>query len=234
MFANTLIDNIRKLKRAYTIIDGTQRGTVIKNLLFLHDVVVASEQLLEEAGQSAALLPKTPFHERLVSYFQSHVEEERGELKVLQRDLSSAGVTPGVPNPLATAMVGTQYYLLKHVHPAALLGYMAVVEGDPVSLDTVQFFERAHGKELFRFLRLHAVKDLEHREELIEVIDSSPTSVRDLIVSSAGNTLKYVSEAAAEWRGESPDPLLRAGRATPLPGRRPEQTWCGGTWGICR
>jgi hypothetical protein len=97
------------------------------------------------------------------------------------------------------AMVGTQYYLIKHSHPAALLGYMAVVEGDPVPLEVVDLLERTHGQDLFRFVRFHALKDLEHRTELFEVIDHAPQPLRGLISQSAENTLYYFIHAAAAW-----------------------------------
>jgi len=200
MFANALAERIRDVKKASARIDVMSFDVLAANLLFMHDAVVASERLLVEAAEAADLLPRSPFHDRLSAYFRSHLEEERGELKWLQEDLGSANITPGVPDPLAMAMVGTQYYLMKHVHPAALLGYMAVVEGDPVPVDVVRVLERTHGKQLLRFVRLHAIKDLKHREELFEVIDLSPPLIRGLVVHSAENTLRYLVDAARAWR----------------------------------
>ena len=85
------------------------------------------------------------------------------------------------------------------VHPAALLGYMAVVEGDPVPLEVVDLLERAHGKDLLRFVRFHALKDLEQRIELFEVIDDAPKPLRNYIEQSAENALDYFIQAAATW-----------------------------------
>lgn len=199
MFSDMLIERIRELKRTSIVIDGSRLDVVIANLRFLHDAVVASEQLLIDAADSTDLLPRNPFHTRLSEYYRSHVEEERGEVALLVDDLKSAGVRLGAPDPLAMAMVGTQYYLLKHVHPATLLGYMAVQEADPTPLAVVNILEQAHGKDLLRFLRLHAVKDLEHRKELIEVIDRAPEPLHALVADSAENVLGYFSQAVPTW-----------------------------------
>jgi hypothetical protein len=96
-------------------------------------------------------------------------------------------------------MVGTQYYLLKHVHPAALLGYLAVVEGDPVPLAVVDSLEGLHGTTLFRFVRFHATKDLEHRIELFEVMDAAPESAKQVIAESAESVLAKLSQATVQW-----------------------------------
>ena len=98
------------------------------------------------------------------------------------------------------SMVGTQYYLLKHVHPAALLGYMAVVECDPVPEEVVDLLERAHGKDLMRFMRFHALKDLEHRKELFEIIDLTPGQLRRLISDSTENVLDHFIQVSTTSR----------------------------------
>jgi hypothetical protein len=128
------------------------------------------------------------------------LEEERDHVIWLRDDLRSVGVNVGAPNRVAMAMVGTQYYLLKHVHPAALLGYMAVVEGDPVPEEVVDLLERAYGKYLMRFMRFHAVKDLEHRKELFEIIDLAPEQLHSLISDSTENVLDYFVQVSATWK----------------------------------
>jgi hypothetical protein len=198
-FSDVLIRHIRDVKRASIAIDAGRLAVVIANLTFLHDSVVATEQLLKEAAESTDLLPRSPFHDRLSKYYRSHLDEERDHVKWLRDDLNSAGVSVGEADRLAMAMVGTQYYLLKHAHPVALLGYMAVVEGDPVPVDVVELLERAHGKDLLRFVRIHALTDLEHRKELFEIINQSPEPLYDLIARSADNTLDYYVQAAATW-----------------------------------
>ena len=208
MFVDTLIGRIRDVKRTLTTIDGSRLDVLVANLTFLHDAVVASEQLLIEAADWTDLQPRSPFHDRLAEYYRSHLEEERDHVKWLRDDLKSVGVSLGVPNRLAMSMVGTQYYLLKHVHPATLLGYMAVVEGDPVPVDVVDLLESLHGKDLLRFVRFHAIKDIEHRKELFEVIDRAPEPLRGLITHSTENVLDHFVQAAATYRLIRPGPAV--------------------------
>jgi hypothetical protein len=197
-FSGELLVRIRHAKAGIQI-DPQRRDTLVANLVFLHDAVVASEQLLIEAAQWSDQLSRTPFQIRLSEYYRSHLEEERDHLKWLRQDLESAGVAIGTPNPVAMAMVGTQYYLLKHIHPCTLLGYMAIVEGDPVPLEAVDLLERTHGKDLLRFVRFHAVKDLEHRIELFELIDQTPKSLQGSISESAENVLTHLRQAVHYW-----------------------------------
>jgi hypothetical protein len=202
-FSETLVERVRNSKRTSISIDAGRRELVIANLMFLHDAVVASEQLLSEAADQADRLPACDYHRVLSRYYRTHLDEERGHVSWLRADLESAGIRVGHADKIAMAMVGTQYYLIKHVHPAALLGYMAVVEGDPVPEKVVDLLERAHGKELLRFIRFHALADLEHRRELFELIDRAPEPVQNLIASSADDTLAYFSQAATTWKSLS-------------------------------
>lgn len=201
MFSDVLITHIRDVKRTSFNNDASRRTVIIANLIFLYDAVVASERLLIEAADSTDQLLPSSFHERLGKYYRSHLNEERGHDKWLQEDLKSAGVKVplGLPNRPAMAMVGTQYYLIKHTHPAALLGYIAVLEGDPTPVEVVDTLEQAHGKPLLRCARIHALKDLEHRKELFEIIDDTPESLRGLIAYSTDNTLDYIIQAAQTW-----------------------------------
>ena len=43
-----------------------------------------------------------------------------------------------IPPPSAAALAGAQYYWIRHVHPVAILGFIAVLEGTPPD---VEFFE---------------------------------------------------------------------------------------------
>ena len=198
-FSALLMAHIRGAKRETVAIDPRRREVVIANLTFLYTAVLASEQLLVDATAAADLLSQDDFNGRLVDYYRTHLEEERGHAAWLRDDLASVGATPDLPDMRAVAMVGTQYYLLKHVHPAALLGYMAVVEGDPTPEPVVARLEQIHGKELFRFVRFHARKDLEHRKELCRLIDRASNAIHQHISYSAGITLDYFARAAATW-----------------------------------
>jgi hypothetical protein len=189
MFSASLLEEIRIAKSKIKP-DCTKIEIVSKNLLFLYHACIASEQLLIDA----ALGPST-----LVDYYKRHLEEEKGEIAILREDLHSAKIAVGDPDRYSMAMIGTQYYLIKHVHPCALLGYMAVQEADPTPLETVEILENLHGKNLFRFLRLHAIKDLEHRKEILNILDEIPAQEQKIISDSAANALTHYREAALSW-----------------------------------
>lgn len=191
-FADTLLAEIRSAKAKFLSRDLSDKNAVLDELVFLYSCCLASERLLEEAAQELELqLRSNPFTQELRDYCRSHLLEERGELPLLVEDLASAGleVTRAGFNPIAIAIIGSQYYLIKHVHPAALLGYMAIQEADPTPIETVQALEERHGKDLFRFIRLHAIKDKEHARELIQVINTVPAELQFAVNYSARHSL---------------------------------------------
>ena len=201
-----MLSRIQDAKRASRKLDASSTDLVVKNLVFVHDAVVATEQLLAEASDVAAALGGSAFDDRLADYFLRHLEEERDHVAWLRRDLESFGVRLGLPDRIAMAMVGTQYYLIKHVHPASLLGYMMVVEGDPTPLAAVDLLEKLHGRNLLRFLRVHATNDLDHRRELFELVDSAPAAVLGHVDFSMRNALACVLEAGERWLDIESDP----------------------------
>lgn len=138
---------------------------VLTNLVFAYQVIVASERLLQEAAQEAS--------GGLRDYYLTHLEEERDHQAWLAEDLASFGLDVKSINPMrhAIAMTGSQYYLIKHVDPSCLLGYMAVLEGFPVTMEWVEAIEAMHGKPIMRTMRYHAEADLEHRKALFDEID---------------------------------------------------------------
>jgi len=167
---------------------------IIASLKFLYFLALPTERLLKEAGQETDALTD-PYTVQLHDYYVRHLVEESGEIDLLISDLASVDVDARAlqPNFGAIAMIGTQYYLMKHIDPICLLGYMAVAEACPVSLELVEKLEELHGKDLFKFLRLHAVADLEHRKELIDLIDACPEEKQHLILWSSEVTLKYLA-----------------------------------------
>lgn len=199
-YSDFLIGRIRDIKSEIQI-DISSLSLVSKNLLFLYHFCVASERLLIDASDEE---PKDRFKDsfetRLSEYYDRHLAEESDEIRILKEDLDSAGITIGPPDRYSMAMVGTQYYLLKHVHPVALMGYLAVQEADPTPLEVVAILESLYGKHLFRFLRMHAIKDLEHRKEIIDILDEIPSEFERLVLNSAENALLHCREACDSWK----------------------------------
>jgi hypothetical protein len=192
MYSNIVIDAIAR-ERATATLDGTQRDAVIANLVFVYQVIIATESLLEEAIEAS--------EHALRDYFVSHLEEERDHQAWLAEDLRSAGIDVAkMPlSQIAVEMAGSQYYLIKHVNPASLLGYMAVLEGFPIALEVVTELESQHGKDLFRTLRYHAEHDIDHSKELFAVINQCADPI---ILRSALQTATYMNKFTRELRQE--------------------------------
>lgn len=169
--------------------DLSQRSVLIGNMVFLYHVIKASENLLAVAAQQS--------EGDLKAYLVEHLEEERQHEKWLGEDLSRLGVdvTKTIVPRLAVELAGSQYYLIYHVHPAALLGYMALLEGNPMPLDHVEALEGIHGKEALTTLRYHTEHDPDHGAELMRIIDEQPEHLRPLIVQSAVQSAYYFGAA---------------------------------------
>lgn len=164
-------------------LDLLDRDAFCKNLVFMHALMVASEPLLQEAIEHS--------DGALGVYYSAHIEEERGHAAWLADDLKSLGVTVGEPSYIAAACAGAQYYLIRHAHPAALLGYLAVLEGYPAPLEVVDMLEGHYGKDAMRCFRFHAEHDVDHRADLVKMIESVPEH-HDLITNNAVQTLNLL------------------------------------------
>lgn len=165
----------------------------------MHQVIAASENLLRTAVDRCG---DSGFETQLSAYYRAHLEEERGHEKWLADDLLTVGIdVKAMPLSLkAVEMAGTQYYMIHHVHPVSLLGYMAVLEGNPMPLAEVEKLETEYGKNLFRTLRYHAEHDIEHGKDLGKMIAQVPEDLMIHVTNSANQTRHYMTEAIKEWR----------------------------------
>lgn len=199
MFSAQVIERIQQIRGASPRLNYHEKNVVLVNLLFMQQVMTASHDLLKTALYS---IGRGKFENALAAYYNEHMNEEKGHAAWLARDLKSADidVRKMTLSRKAVEMAGTQYYLIRHIHPAALLGYMAVLEGFPMSMQSVEELEAAHGKELFRTLRYHAEHDLEHRKDLFRMIDTVPEKYRQIVQDNAAQTAIYLSEARKEWQ----------------------------------
>lgn len=172
-------------------LDLTNRAVLIANLCFVHQFISASERLVDEAAQEAT--------GELRDYYLEHAEEERGHAAWLAADLLTAGAdVMKIPKSrTAVAMAGGQYYLMKHVSPAALLGYMAVLEGNPMPMEMIEHLEALHGVDLLRTVRYHAEHDIDHGAYLAQMIDKTKDGI---IMESAVQTALYLNEFQRELR----------------------------------
>jgi Iron-containing redox enzyme len=145
-----------------------------------HCIIRASVPLMEEGrGQAQAAAAADPVSAALAPYLEEHIPEELhhdewllDDLEVLGKERSDILARP--PTPTIAALVGAQYYWIRHYHPVALLGYIAVLEGYPPTtalIDTL-VARTGYSREAFRTLIAHAELDPGHRDELDELLDT--------------------------------------------------------------
>jgi hypothetical protein len=93
--------------------------------------------------------------------------------------LLAGGLAGGDLRDDIAALVGAQYYLIRHCHPACLLGYIAVLEGCPPDAAVTGRLPALTGwpAPAFRTVAEHAALDLGHQRDLdslLEVLTLSP------------------------------------------------------------
>jgi hypothetical protein len=192
-----IIAGVEELRKEAPLLELSNKTVLIHNLIWMYQVIVASENLMELARDAAPEASRV-FHK----YMRTHLEEERNHAEWLAEDLSTAGVNvKRLPlNRSAVELVGSQYYLIHHVSPVAILGYMAVLEGFTFPLELLEQLEAIHGKEPLRCLRYHAENDIEHRKELFKVIDQLDDPI---IYDNAIRTQLLMNEAFRAYPKQS-------------------------------
>ena len=155
-------------------------GAVYREYLVTsHAVVRASVPLMETAlARAESMASDDPTCGRLVSYLAEHIVEETDHDVWILEDLDVIGVDRDSvlarpPSHEVATLVGAQYYWIQHYHPAALLGYMAVLEGSPPSPAMVDRLAERTGfdRQAFRALQEHAVVDARHGDEVFALVD---------------------------------------------------------------
>lgn len=160
---------------------------LIPNLIFCYHIMIASEQLLIEAERRSA--------GALRDYFLTHLEEERGHATWLAEDLASAGIRVSQTRiPVeAVEMVGSIYYMVFHVEPCALLGYMQALEREDWSL--LEELEKSYPSSLLRTMKHHAEHDPLHAQALKRIIGTLTAEQQALVEQTRQRTFHYLIRA---------------------------------------
>lgn len=153
-------------------------------LAFWYQVIIASEHML---GEAILLLGDEDWERDLKAFYEKHLEDERHHARWLKEDLGNHPITMHFG---AAQLAGMSYYLIRHVHPVALMGYMQALEGNPIDMGFVEAMESAHGKSAVRTLRMHAEEDPGHFEELKAVF--IPDELKPLVENTRIQTLKLL------------------------------------------
>jgi hypothetical protein len=166
-------------------------------LLLVHQMIRASVPLMETARREAMRRDDDPVCRGLADYLARHIEEETNHDLWTAEDLESIGFERARifrvhPPASVAALVGAQYYWVLHHHPVALLGYIALLEGNPPSPESIDDLQARTGlpASVFRTMRLHATADPGHTAALDRFIDDLPIDddQESLIAVSAAHT----------------------------------------------
>src|SRR4051812_47478797 len=167
---------------AWRIWDSPQVASLYQEYLCtMHCIVRSSVPLMETAIARAHELKGDPVAAGVAAYLESHVDEERGHDEWVLQDLEATGRDRDeplrrIPPPSIASVVGSQYYWIRHHHPVALMGHIAVMEGYPPSVAFAELLQErtGYGADAFRSLARHAMLDVHHRNEFLEVVDGLP------------------------------------------------------------
>lgn len=203
-----LLWDVEDLRHAYTAY-----------LVTMHTIVRATVPLMELAlacarERSRCAAPEAEVLGELERYLTRHIREESGHDVWILEDLAAAGADPAaahdaLPSPTVASLVGAQHYWAAHVHPVALLGHIAVMEGAPPTEAVVALLRQRTGlcDGAFRSLSRHAVLDRNHRRDVSDLLDrlSLPGRLERLVGTSALHTAAGVAAVIAEVRREVDD-----------------------------
>jgi hypothetical protein len=194
---------------AHAFWSHAQLRELVPEFLFVdYSISRATTPLMEAAFTVARNLSDSdPVAACLAEYLSKHIPEERHHDEWLLGDLEAIGqkreqVLERMPSPTAATLVGAQYYWVFHAHAVSLLGYLAVMEGEPPSFLSLQEVIAKTGLPVkaFRTFIEHAHLDPQHTDELNDVLDRMPLNERhkSLIGVSAVQTVHWLRCAFEE------------------------------------
>lgn len=157
-------------------------------LKFTVPLIYAAREICAERADTSEV------YRILAEYYDRRALEELDHDQWLLQDLARMGISSEeaqgrTPLPSIAALVGAQHFYLANGQPAALLGYMAALEGYPPTDQLLDSVVAATGypESYFRTLRKHAHLDIYHRDELDVFINGAglPEADLTLVMSNA-------------------------------------------------
>jgi Iron-containing redox enzyme len=177
-------------------------------LFMMHSIIRSSVTLINAAADAAERRANSDeVGRKIAEYYRRHAIEEEHHDEWLLDDLVGMGadkaeVLGRTPSPAVASLVGAQYYWALHVHPVALFGYLAVLEGNPSSVKELEKIRAAHGvpSKGMRTMVKHARLDPHHRDEMFEAFDALPLTEKqaELVAVSAFHTIEHLTQAFQE------------------------------------
>jgi hypothetical protein len=170
----------------------------IDYLAMMYSIMKSSVPLMQTAYLRCTTDKSNELNMKLGDYLDHHIKEELDHDEWLLDDLEVIGVSRvkilnKVPLQEVSELVGSQYYWINHWHPVVLLGYIAFLEGDPPTRETIESLKINTGfhDSAFRTLVKHSDLDIKHLEDLNHVLDNLPINpeLESLITINALNSL---------------------------------------------
>lgn len=179
------------------------RGAYVEYLWAVYWIVRASVPLMEAALAEAQVWGERDLVAKgLTAYLPEHIDEEMHHDEWLLEDVERLGIdrsviTDRAPSVAIATLVGPQYYWVQHVHPVALMGYIAALEGNPPAIAAIDRLADRTGfpPEAFRTLREHGALDPHHFDEFNRTLDTLPLSAAQsaLVGASALYTVAAIA-----------------------------------------
>lgn len=172
----------------------------------MHSIIRSSVPLMRSA-YNESLRYDDHISQDLSKYYAKHVIEEMNHDKWIIEDLNLIGVNSKIfnsimPSVKVAELVGSQYYWIYHWHPLCLLGYIAVLEGHPPTKEYIDNLEHATDfpRDAFRTISKHSVLDLDHKQDLDDLLDALPLTndQQEWISLNAFHTLSKLEDIFLE------------------------------------
>lgn len=181
-----------------------------------HAVIRATVPLMRAAIESlrAPKFADDPVTRPMMRYLEQHAEEETGHDEWILDDAEVMGVPRnevlGIrPSQTVTHIVGAQYYSIYHHHPVALLGYIAVMEGEPGAAEFYEEVARRNElpREAFSSMLYHAKIDPVHKADLDRLLDRLDLDQHktELIGLSALRTIDHLTTIIRDINESAPE-----------------------------
>ena len=177
-------------------------------LFMMHSIIRSSVSLINAAAESAQRRADSDLVcRKIAAYYKTHALEEMHHDDWLLEDIAAIGkerseVLVRLPSRAVASLVGAQYYWALHVHPVSLVGYLAVLEGNPPSMKQLSEIRTKNGlpAEGLRTMVKHARLDPHHRDEIYAQLDELPLTenLSELVALSAFHTIEHISQALQE------------------------------------
>ena len=210
----------RRLRRTIALVSGSlsrriesfwthpRLAELYPEFLFAtYGVICASTPILNAAADEAELRSGADeLSRKLAPYLREHAEEEDGHDRWLLDDLEVCGiqrerVLGRIAYPSAATLAGAQHFWVRHVHPVAVLGYLAVLENPatPAFLERVADRVALPLEAMSAHLR-HARLDVTHVAEFDAMLDELPLSTHhvDVLTTSAVTAVAHLDAFFAD------------------------------------